>query len=310
MRGFALIGLSAAGFGLMPVLAVHAYGNGLTVPTLLFLRFAIAAALFLPYAWWYGRRHGGLRLTRANLLRLALLGGVLYAAQSTLYFSAVQHISPALAALILYVYPALVACGAAVIGKERPTAAVAVSVLVTLGGVTLALGRIGGGISAVGIAEAVGAAVVYTVYILYGDRLGSAGLPPVALTGLISLFAAVSFFGYGAARGQLDFGFRAGGWIPVVGVALGSTVVAILCFFAGMALLGPTRAALGSMLEPVVSIVAAAALLSGGGLTTLQLVGAALVLAGATAGVLSRRRAAAAEPVAESTTVTADRGTA
>ncbi|SEM50207.1 DMT family transporter [Streptacidiphilus jiangxiensis] len=292
MRGFGLVGLSATGFGLMPVFAVHAYGDGLTVPTLLFLRFAIAAALFLPCAWWYARRRGGLRVTRGDLLRVALLGGVLYAAQSTLYFSAVRHISPALAALILYVYPALVACGAAAIGKERPTAAVVGSVVVTLCGVALALGRLGGGLSAVGIGEAVGAAVVYTVYILYGDRLGAGGLPPVALTGLVSLFAALSFLGYGAVRGQLSFGFREAGWVPVVCVALGSTVVAILCFFAGMALLGPTKASLGSMLEPVVSIVAAAALLPGSALTALQLLGAALVLVGASVGVLAQRRPA------------------
>ncbi len=64
------------------------------------------------------------------------------------------------------------------------------SVLVTLCGVTPALGRLGGGISPAGIAEAVGAAVVYTVHILYGDRIGTAGVPPVALTGLVSLSAA------------------------------------------------------------------------------------------------------------------------
>jgi ornithine cyclodeaminase len=74
----------------------------------------------------------------------------------------------------------------------------------------------------------------------------------------------------------------------VLSLALASTIVAILCFFLGMALIGPTRASIGSMLEPVVSIVATAVLL-GGGLTWLQLLGAALVLTGATTGVLSRR---------------------
>jgi drug/metabolite transporter (DMT)-like permease len=289
MRGFGLVGMSAVGFGLMPLFAVHAYGDGLNVPTLLFLRFAVAAAIFLPCARWYARRHGGLRLTRRSLLHLALLGGVLYAAQSALYFSAVHHISPALAALLLYLYPALVACGSALLGKERLTLAVAGSIAVTIGGVALALGRLGGGLNATGITEAVGAAVVYTVYILYGNRVSTGGLPSVAMTGIISLFAALSFLGYGAVSGQLSFAFHDAGWVPVICVALASTVVAILCFFAGMALIGPVRTSLASMLEPVVSIVAAAMLLPGGALTALQFLGAGLVLAGAAIGVLSRR---------------------
>lgn len=288
MRGFGLVGMSAVGFGLMPLFAVHAYGDGLNVPTLLFLRFAVAAAIFLPCAWWYARRHGGLQLTRRSLLHLALLGGVLYAAQSALYFSAVHHISPALAALLLYLYPALVTCGSALLGKERLTLAVAGSVAVTIAGVALALGRLGGGLNATGITEAVGAAVVYTVYILYGNRVSTGGLSSVAMTGIISLFAALSLLGYGAVGGQLSFAFHDAGWVPVICVALASTV-AILCFFAGMALIGPVKTSLASMLEPAVSIVAAAMLLPGGTLTALQFLGAGLVLAGATTGVLSRR---------------------
>jgi drug/metabolite transporter (DMT)-like permease len=290
VKGYVLIGLSATGFGLMPVFAVYAYRDGLSVATLLFLRFAIAAAVFLPYAWWHDARRGRQRPTGRDMLRLLVLGGVLYAAQSTLYFSSVQHISPALAALLLYLYPGLVAAGAAVLGKERPTPAVVLSVLVSFAGVALALGRIEGGLSVTGIAEALGAALVYTVYILYGDRLGD-GIPPATMTATVSLFAALSFLGYGAARGDLSLGFAPAGWVPVLGVALASTVVAILCFFLGMALIGPTKASLGSMLEPVVSIVAAALVLDGA-LTATRLVGGVLVLAGATAGVLSRRPAA------------------
>ncbi|QMU78296.1 DMT family transporter [Streptacidiphilus sp. PB12-B1b] len=291
MKGFLLIGLSAVCFGLMPVFAVHAYGAGLNVPTLLFLRFAIASGLFLPYAWWYSARRQRLRISRADLVRLVLLGGVLYAAQSTLYFSAVRHISPALAALLLYLYPALVAVGAALLGRDRLTPMVAVSVLVTLGGVTLSLGHLGGRLGITGIAEALGAAVVYTVYILYGDRLSGGGLPPVVVTGFVSFFAALSFLVVGVSGGSLSFGFRPLGWVPVLCVALVSTVVAILCFFSGLALIGPTKSSLGSMLEPVVSIVASALLL-GGELTGWQLVGAAMVLTGAATGVLFRRSAA------------------
>ncbi|MFC4032311.1 DMT family transporter [Streptomyces polygonati] len=284
-RGYLLIALSAAGFGLMPVIATYAYQDGLTVATLLFLRFAVAAAVFLPYAWWHIRRTG--RPRSADLLRMLLLGGVLYAAQSALYFSSVKHISPALASLLLYLYPALVAGVSAVVGRERPSRGVIGSLVLSLAGVALALGHIGSSLSLTGVLEALGAAGVYMVYILFGDRVGGA-VHPVVMTAFVSLSAAIAFLVYGPATGGLALGFEPRGWLPVLCIALASTVLAILCFFLGMALIGPTRASIASTLEPVVSIVATAVLL-GGGLTWLQLLGAVLVLSGGTIGVLSRR---------------------
>lgn len=337
MRGYVLIGVSAAGFGLMPIFAVYAYDNGLNVPTLLFLRFALAALLLFAYTWGaatarrrrerraagaprggetsaHGGANGGagaraepgdrgrgghaghaghagyaglIRLPAGDLARLFLMGGVLYTAQSSLYFSSVQHISPALAALLLYLYPGLVAAASAVVTRERPSPVLVLAVLVSFAGVALALGRISGDLSIVGITQAVGAALVYTVYILYGDRAG-ARMPPVTMSAYIALFAAMSSLFLGVATGRLDMGFDTQGWLPVLGVTVVSTVLAILSFFLGMALIGPTKASIGSMLEPVVSIGAAAVLL-GADLTPLQLVGGCLVLVGATTGVLSRR---------------------
>lgn len=285
LKGYLLIGLSAAGFGFMPVFATFAYRDGLTLATLLFLRFTLAAAVFLPYAIRHARRTGIPK--RADLLRLVVLGGVLYMVQSALYFSSVKHISPALAALLLYVYPALVATVSAVVGRDRPSLAVVCSMVASFAGVSLVLGRIGADLNIVGVLQVLGAAGVYTAYILYGDRV-SGSVHPVVMTACVSAAAAVSFLLYGAATGDLRFDFAFRGWLWVLALALASTVVAILCFFLGMTLIGPTRASIGSMLEPVVSIVASAVLLSSG-LTWLQLLGAALVLAGATVGVLSRR---------------------
>ncbi|MGW1463317.1 DMT family transporter [Streptomyces sp. NPDC002308] len=287
LKGYLLIGLSATCFGFMTVFATFAYRDGLTVVTLLFLRFALAAAVFLPYVVRHARGSGLPK--RADLLRLVVLGGVMYTAQSALYFSSVKHISPALAALLLYVYPALVATVSAAVGRERPSLAIVGSILASFAGVSLVLGRIGSELNVVGVLQVLGAAGVYTAYIMYGDRV-SGSVHPVVMTGCVSAAAAFSFLLYGVATGDLRFDFTFRGWFWVLALALVSTVVAILCFFLGMTLIGPTRASIGSMLEPVVSIVASAVLLSSG-LTWLQILGASLVLAGATAGVLSRRPA-------------------
>ena len=93
--GVLLIMLSAFGFGLMPIFATYAYAGGVNVPTLLFLRFSLAAICLFAYLCW---RRTVWRLRRRELLSLLFLGAVLYTLQSTFYFSAVRYIPASLAA--------------------------------------------------------------------------------------------------------------------------------------------------------------------------------------------------------------------
>lgn len=71
--------------------------------------------------------------------------------------------------------------------------------------------------------------------------------------------------------------FGAEGWLWATAIALVSTVVAILAFFAGLARVGPSSAAILSTFEPPVTI-ALAAVAFGEALSAMQLVGGALVL--------------------------------
>ena len=81
------------------------------------------------------------------------------------------------------------------------------------------------------------------------------------------------------ARGGPDLAFGAAGWGWIGAIALVSTVGAILAFFAGLARVGPSAAAILSVFEPVVTVALAAAVF-GESLALVQLAGGALVLAG------------------------------
>jgi drug/metabolite transporter (DMT)-like permease len=76
------------------------------------------------------------------------------------------------------------------------------------------------------------------------------------------------------------------GWWAIAAIAMVSTVVAMLAFFAGLKRVGPAVASIASTLEPVVTTVLAWLLL-GEALTPLQLAGGALVLGAAA--LLARR---------------------
>jgi drug/metabolite transporter (DMT)-like permease len=288
MRGVVLVLISAAGFGLMPIFATLAYGAGFTPLTLLMVRFLAAAGLMFGLL---AVRGGLSRPGRADLARLLLLGAVLYCAQSFLYFTAVRYVSPALVAVLLYLYPAFVTVGAWWLDRRPVAPAQILAMAISFTGIVVTLGTGAGDVRPLGVTLALLAAAVYAVYILTGSRL-PVGRPPLETSAFVTLFAGGSFTLLVIGAGQVHLRVAAGGWWALGGVVLFSTVVAIICFFAGLARLGPGPAAMLSMIEPVVTV-AAAALFLHATLTLAQLLGAAAVIAGALLGIATVRPPAA-----------------
>ena len=280
--------LSAAGFGAMGIFGKLAYEDGVGVGDLLLVRFALASLLLLAVAGARGALRG---LSRRGLLAGLGMGAIGYAAQSGLFFGALERMDASLLVLILYVYPATVLLGAVLLGRERATPRRIAALVVALAGIVLVLGSAAsGGLDALGTAMGLGSALTYTVYILAGDRLG-VGVPPVALAALVCVGATGTFAIATVVRGGADLGTVAGAWPAIAGIVLVSTVGAILTFFAGLARVGPSAASILSTLEPVVTVSLAAAAF-GEMLAPVQLLGGALVLAAVVVMQWPARRAA------------------
>ena len=273
----------------MSIFAVYAYGAGVSVSTLLFLRFLFAAILFFGLL---ALRKEGLRLVRKQVVALFVLGGVLYTLQSLSFFSAVQYIPTSMAALLLYTFPVFVAVLTYFVEKEPLRRKTILAMLISLVGLGLVLGLSFGGIQPIGVMLALAAALFYSVYIVVGNRVVK-GLSPFVTAGYISLFAAISTFFVAQKDGGLALSFGAVGWWALVGIVVFSTVMAIGFFFRGLQLIGSTKASVLSTLEPVVTIVFSA-LLFGESFTLLQLLGGVAVLAGAVLIVSGQEKPAAA----------------
>lgn len=281
--GSLLIFTSAFGFGLMPILALYAYSGGVNVPTLLFLRFGIAALCLFS---WLLTRRTLLSIPRREMGYLFVLGAVLYTLQSTFYFSAIRYIPASLAALILYLYPVIVALLAVLVEKEPFSLKMVAPSLLSLIGIAVVLGTPLEQVDWFGVLLAFGAAVVYSVYIILGRRV-VAQIPAIVTSAFIAAFAAMSFLTFGGITGSLDFDLSLQSWAVVLGVVLFSTILAMATFFAGMDIIGSTRASILSTIEPVITIGFSALLLQEK-LSWVQGVGALLVLTG-TIWVISQR---------------------
>lgn len=270
LTGALFVLLSAAGFGVLGIFGKLAFSSGVSIDTLLMLRFAIAGLLMsilmvmLRLSWPKGR----------DLLILAAMGAIGYVGQAFCYFSALQHASAGLTALLLYLYPALVTLASAALGRQKLTLSKLLAVIATLVGILLTVsGGLSGTVS--GVIYGISAAVIYTGYILTGELVTRrTGAIPAAT---VIMLTAAAVFGITALFNGIHLPIGLTGWGAVAGIALLSTIVPMVGFFAGMQRIGAADAATLSTFEPVVTL-AMAALLLGESLNQLQLFGAGLVI--------------------------------
>jgi len=280
--GLLLIAISAASFGVMPILARFAYAAGANPITTLWLRFGIAAVVMT--AVMLVRR---MPFPRGRvLLGLVLMGALGYAGVSLAYFTALTMASAGLVALLLYLYPALVMVLSFVFLRERPSRVKVEVLFLALVGTTLTTGLVGGA-SALGIFLGIVAALLYAIYILVGSHVvHQAG--SIASSTIVMIAAATSYSGmviiHGPALPQ-----SMSGWAAVVAIALVSTVLAFVTFFVGLKLVGPITASTLSTLEPVVTVGLAAVVL-GETMGLLQLCGGVLILLAAITLIRSETR--------------------
>ncbi len=273
--GPALCLVSAACFGAMAIFGKLAYDAGVTPEALLLVRFTLSAVLLGMFLLV---RPGERQPVRGRVLVTALgLGAIGYAAQASLYFSALRRMDASLLSLILYTFPVLVTIAAALLGRDRlsPARIVALSAA-SMGTLLVLLGAGAGEVEPVGALLGFGAALTYTVYILVADTVVRR-LAPVVLATLVMTGAAATLGARTLLTGGVPVDFRPSAWLWLICIAVVSTVAAMMTFFAGLKRTGPSTAAILSTFEPVVTT-ALAALTLGESLAPIQLLGGLLVL--------------------------------
>lgn len=273
--GLLLVAVSALSFGTLGVFGKLASRHGISLPTLLGLRFGIAAVAL----WALALLRGDVRRVGARRSAGLAAMGVLYVLQATAYFTSLRTVPAAITSILLYVYPVLVTLLARVVVHEPLTRMRLVSLALATAGVLLVVGPAPTGhLDAGGVLLGLASAVVYSTYILTGGVL-LRGVPALYATAVITTVGGACFLLGGAATSQLRAP-DAAGWGIVIGTAVVATLVAATLFLAGLARVGPTLASIVSTLEPATTALLAALVL-GEDLSATRLVGGAVVLCAA-----------------------------
>lgn len=266
---------SAAGFGTLAIFIKFAYAAGGNTVSILGFRFLAAALFFWSIIHW---RKLSFDVTRRDVIRVCLLGGIGYGAMSALFASTVEVVPAALAGMLLYTYPAQVSILSFLLGDEQFTWRKGFALALCFCGLWLVLDASFANVGIKGLVLGISSAFVYSAYIVLGNRL-IRHVDPLLTTTLVCSSTAVLFLLAGAVSGNLMIHLPAVGWGAIAGMALFATVVAILGFFAGMKAIGATNASIISTVEPVITVILSAILLAES-ITLTQAFGGALILAG------------------------------
>jgi DME family drug/metabolite transporter len=200
-------------------------------------------------------------------------------------FIAFVRISIALALLVFYLYPALVAVASVLRFGERLDPMRWGALGLSLLGMALVVTGAGGlgELDLVGVALAFAAALSQMFYVL-AARHGFSGVPgpqaaAVTMGGATLLYLVIGLLTGELVRLAAPLAGANALW-PVVWAGLIGAGVPTMAFVVGIRRLGPSRAAILATLEPVVGVLLAALVLCERP-TALQLVGGALILAAA-----------------------------
>ena len=257
-------------------------------------RFLFGAGLTWAFLLASADRRRALRSLERRAVIAGLLLGVMYVGNSGTYYASLETVSPSLAALVVYLYPAIVAVLSIRFAHRLHGRRAWIALGIALVGVVLAVGGIDPNDAppVSGLALAFASCFIYAAWVILAARIsgerrervaaasGQSGSATVTVAIIMTATASV-YWAAALATGRpvLPGAIPSDAWPGLVGVGVGATFIAIQTFYAGALRVGAAQASLISTAEPIWTIVLAAILFSVA-LTPIQLVGGALILAG------------------------------
>ncbi|MEP6549930.1 MAG: DMT family transporter [Gemmatimonadales bacterium] len=244
------------------------------------LRVGTAAAFLLLVAL----ARGGIAIPRRDVVRLLFLGVIGNGLYQLFFIHGVARTRAGNAALIVGAAPAFIALAARARGLERVKRMTFAGIALSVIGVALVI--VGSASSSSGQTTLLGSVLVFmgvlswTVYTIllqpYTKRIDVIQLSAVTMVGGAVPLLAASM----PALISTDWTrVGAGGWLALLYSSVISMGVAYFFWYRGLRVLGPTRTAVYSNLQPVIALLVAWAFL-GENPTIFQGVGAATIIAG------------------------------
>ena len=259
-------------FGLIGPTTKIAYNSGASVALTIFLRYAIASIIILPFIPY---QKNLLEIFKKNLKYfLSISAGSILLTLGLL--TSVIFIEVSLTILIFCLYPIYVLLFSIIVDKEKISLTVKFLFFVTFLGIILVIGPSFKVINIVGILLAFLASLGSTSMIIVNQKMSIKGISPIPINIFINVFNTIFFFVILKIFFSLNFNFDINIYLLIL-IPSVCYSFALLSQLIAIPKIGQSYTALFLYLEPVVGVLGAVFLLKEN-LETYQMIGASIVI--------------------------------
>ena len=255
-------------FGVSIIQANHSVFN------MLFWRFLVSALLMVvPLIFLYKKNGESYR----GSLKMFMAGGAFYATSTILYFFASQYIGTGLAIVLFFTYPAIVMLLDWYFKGIKPATLYYFAIVMIVAGLMLLTDLSSVSFSLIGIGLTMLSAAAYASYVVVSNNVSST---PLMTTVVVSLGCAATCFAGALIDSSFCIPTTLGVWWNVFGFAVIGTAIPILLMLEALKIIGSAKAAILSVLEPIVVVIVGVVLLHEL-INVRQVMGIIVVLSGA-----------------------------
>ena len=250
-RGFIYGAIAAASYGMNTLFALPLYGAGMSVDTVLFYRYLLAAIVLGILMKVQGQSFA---LQKKDILPLVIMG-LLFSFSSLLLFMSYNYMDAGIASTILFVYPVMVAIIMGAFFKEKISAITIFSILLALSGIALLYQGDGNKpLSTIGVILVLLSSLSYAIYIVGVNRSSLKNLPTTKLTFYAILFGLAIYIirlHFCTELQMIPTGWL---WADVIALAILPTAISLVCTALAIHYIGSTPTAILGALEPVTAL--------------------------------------------------------
>lgn len=255
LRGYILGMLAAAAYGTNPLFAMPLYGEGMSVDSVLFYRYAIATVMLGALMLVKGEPF---RVRRSDILALAG-AGILFALSSLLLFASYNYMDVGIASTILFVYPVFVAVLMASFFHERISRITLLAIALALVGIALlSQGEGEGGASSVsvtGIILVILSSLSYAIYMVAINKSRLRHISSLQMTFYSLVFGSLLFIVRLGFLTDLQMPSGAVSWVCITSLGIFPTIISLLAMTVAIHDIGSTPTAILGALEPVTGLI-------------------------------------------------------
>ena len=259
-------------FGLIGPTTKIAYNAGASVPIAIFLRYAVATIIILPFLPYQKNLYDVFKKNLKYFISISV--GSIFLTLGLL--TSVKFIEVSLTILIFCLYPIYVLIYSIIVDKEKILLSVKILFLITFIGIIMVLGPSFKVINLLGVTLAIVASLGATSMIIINQKMSSKGISPIPINIFINMFSVIFFFIVLKIFFSLDFDFPINIFLLILIPSICYSF-ALLSQLIAIPKIGQSYTALFLYLEPVVGVLGAVFLLKEN-LQIYQIVGAVIVI--------------------------------